>query len=59
MTLQPVKIFDGSLGGRALWQNSGFIGPNKARGKRMEDYIKKRDEKAIRKGQLKKLVKEG
>ena len=59
MTLQPIKIFDGSLGGRALWQNSIFVGPNKARGKRMEEYIKKRDEKAIRKGTLKKLQKEG
>mmetsp|Transcript_21368 Transcript_21368/g.26298 ORF Transcript_21368/g.26298 Transcript_21368/m.26298 type:complete len:224 (-) Transcript_21368:112-783(-) len=59
MTLQPIKVFDGSLGGRALWQNSGFIGPNKQRGKRMEDYIKKRDDKAVRKSNLKKLQKEG
>ena len=59
MTLQPIKIFNGSLGGGALWQNKSFIGPNKARGKRMEEYIRKRDAKAMRKSDLKKLEKEG
>lgn len=59
MTLQPIKIFDGSLGGRGLWQNKSFVAPNKARGKKMEDYLKKRDVKAIRKSDHNKTVKEG
>ena len=56
MTLQPIKIFDGSLGGKALWQNKSFIAPSKARGKKMTEYLKKRDAKAERKSQLKQLV---
>lgn len=59
MTMQPIKIFDGSLGGRALWQNKVFIAPSKQRGKKMEGYLKKRDLKAIRKSNTKKLIKEG
>lgn len=59
MTLQPIKIFEGSLGGSALWQNKAFIAPSKARGKKMEDYLKKRDTKAIRKRDHKKMLKEG
>jgi len=59
MTLQPIKIFDGSLGGRALWQNKAFIAPSKVRGKTLNSYLKKRDEKAKRKSQKKKLIKEG
>jgi ribosome biogenesis protein BRX1 len=27
MTLQPIKIFDDTLGGEALWQNKAFITP--------------------------------
>ena len=46
MTLQPIKIFDGSLGGRALWQNKSFITPNKQRGSKMGEYLRKRDGKA-------------
>ncbi len=59
MTLQPIKIFEGSLGGKALWQNKAFIAPSKARSKKMEEYLKKRDTKAIRKNKLKKMLKEG
>ena len=59
MTLQPIKIFDGSLGGRALWQNKAFITPNKQRGKNMGEYLRKRDAKAVRKTKKKKLMKEG
>jgi len=53
MTLQPIKIFDDSIGGAGLWQNKSFITPNKLRSKTFGDYIKKRDQKAKRK-QLKK-----
>jgi len=59
MTLQPIKLFDGSLGGRALWQNKSFISPSKQRGKNMGEYLKKRDAKADRKTNHKKLMKEG
>jgi len=50
MTLQPIKMFDGSLGGKALWQNSAFIAPSKLRGKKVGEYLRKRDSKAERKG---------
>jgi len=43
MTIQPIKVFDGSLGGKALWQNSAFIAPSKARGKKMGEYLRKRE----------------
>lgn len=59
MTLQPIKIFDGSLGGKGLWQNKAFIAPSKARGKKMGQYLKKRDIKAERKSELKQLMKDG
>ena len=59
MTLQPIKIFDGSLGGKALWQNKAFITPAKERGKQMLEYLKKRDQKAIRKRDVKNMIKEG
>ena len=43
MTLQPIKIFSESIGGKGLWQNKSFITPNKLRSKGFGDYIKKRD----------------
>ena len=52
MTLQPIKLFNGSLGGKALWQNKAYITPNRQRGKTMNEYIKKRDAKAERKSRL-------
>lgn len=59
MTMQPIKIFDDSLGGRALWQNKAFIAPNKERGKAFNEYLRKRDKKAIRKSEKNKLIREG
>lgn len=59
MTLQPVKLFQESMGGQALWQNPKFITPNKLRGKAMVSYLKKRDEKMNHKKDKKRLLKEG
>ena len=59
MTLQPIKIFDDSLGGKSLWQNKKFITPNKLRSKNYFEYLKKRDAKAERKRAKKQLIKEG
>lgn len=59
MTLQPIKIFDDTLGGEALWQNPSFITPQKMRSKIFGDYIRKRDEKAERKKTKQQLIKDG
>lgn len=59
MTLQPIKIFDDTLGGEALWQNSAFITPQKMRSKNFGDYIRKRDEKRDRKQAKQQLIKDG
>ena len=40
--LQPIKAFDRSLSGEALWQNEEYITPSKLRGKRYTDFLKKR-----------------
>ena len=59
MTLQPVKIFEESLGGQALWQNSKFITPTKIRGKAMGRFLEKRDKSMGKKRDKKRLMKEG
>ena len=59
MTLQPIKIFDDTLGGEALWQNASFITPNRMRSKVVNEYIRKRDEKRERKMEKQQLLKEG
>lgn len=59
MTLQPIKIFDDTLGGEALWQNAAFITPSRVRSKKFGEYIKKRDEKADRKKAKIQLIEEG
>ena len=59
MTLQPVKMFDGSLGGQALWQNSKFITPAKMRGKAMSRFVQKREKDLGKKRDKKRLLKEG
>ena len=41
--LQPIKIFDGTMGGEALWQNSSYITPGKLRSKKFDQFIKRRD----------------
>jgi ribosome biogenesis protein BRX1 len=48
-TLQPIKMFGGSIGGEALWQNTKYITPSRVRSKVFCDYLKKRDEKQSRK----------
>lgn len=47
--LHPIKIFDESLGGKALWQNKDYIAPTKLRSKKFIEFSKKRDDKAERK----------
>jgi len=37
-TLTPIKAFEGSLGGEALWQNDKYIGPSKLRSKKYESF---------------------
>lgn len=48
-SLTPIKGFDGSLGGEALWQSGDYIGPTKLRSKKFESFQKKRDEKELAK----------
>lgn len=59
MTLQPIKIFAGSMKGDALWQNEKFITPSKLRSKTYVEYLRKRDDKQARKADKKQLIKEG
>ena len=42
-TLNPIKAFEGSMGGSALWQNSKYIAPSKLRGKKYATFAKKRE----------------
>ena len=44
-TLTPIKAFEESLGGPALWQNHEYIAPTKIRSKKYEEFAKKRDNK--------------
>jgi hypothetical protein len=59
LTLQPIKMFAESMGGKALWQNSKFITPSKIRGKAMGRFLQKRDEDKLKKRDKKRLMKEG
>ena len=45
MCMNPIKAFEGSMGGEALWQNEKYIAPAKLRGKRYDQFVKKRNEK--------------
>jgi len=36
--LTPIKAFEGSLGGEALWQNENYIAPSKLRSKKYEAF---------------------
>lgn len=58
-TLTPIKAFEGSLGGEALWQNGDYIAPTKLRSKKFESFIKKRDEKEEAKQYKDKVLAEG
>lgn len=58
-TLTPIKAFEGSLGGQALWQNGSYIAPTKLRSKKFESFIKKRDAKDQAKQYKEKVLEEG
>lgn len=58
-TMQPIKIFGGTMCGDALWQNPKFITPNKKRSKTFTDFLRKRDDKLQRKQDKKNLLIEG
>ena len=57
--LQPIKSFDDTMGGEALWQNSTYITPSKIRSKKYTEFIKKRHEKADRKNYKEDVFKKG
>lgn len=58
-SLNPIKAFEGPMGGEALWQNQFYIGPPKLRSKRFETFQKKRDAKLERKEYKQAVVEEG
>jgi ribosome biogenesis protein BRX1 len=37
-TMNPIKAFEGSMGGETLWQNEKYIAPTKQRSKRFESF---------------------
>ena len=57
--MNPIKAFEGSIGGQALWQNPLYIAPAKIRGKKMDSFMKKRDYKEKRKEYKKEVIAEG
>ena len=61
MTLTPIKMFEESLGGEALWQNPAYITPAKKRGKGYARFtqLKQRDTMLMKKRDKKRLYKEG
>ena len=58
-TMNPIKSFEGSIGGAALWQNANYIAPAKIRGKKYEAFQKKRNYKEKRKEYKQKVIAEG
>ena len=58
-SLNPIKIFDGSMGGDTLWQNPNFITPTKARSKKYDQFEKKRNQKEKAKEYRSVLLEEG
>lgn len=57
--LNPIKCFDGSMGGETLWQNDQFITPTKSRSKKYATFEKKRNFKEKQKEYKKKVIEEG
>jgi len=55
-SLVPIKAFDGTMGGEALWQNTEYISPTKLRGKKYDQFLKKRVAKEKRKDYYKGLM---
>ena len=47
------------MGGEALWQNSEYISPTKLRGKRYEQFLKKRVSKDKRKNYYSGVIEAG
>lgn len=58
-TLLPIKIFDGTMGGDALWQNSTYITPGKLRSRKFDQFLKRREQKEDRKTYKDKTIKKG
>lgn len=57
--MNPIKCFEGSMGGPTLWQNSNYIAPSKMRSKKMATFKKKRDGKVVRKAERVKIWNKG
>ena len=57
--LQPIKIFEGTMGGETLWQNGNYITPGKLRSKKFDRFVKKREHKTDRKDYRDKVLKKG
>ena len=57
--LLPIKAFEGSMGGDALWQNADYISPSKQRSKKYDAFVKRRVAKEKRKVYNEKVHKKG
>lgn len=57
--LNPIKLFDGSMGGETLWQNPNFITPTKQRSKKFAEFERRRDHKEKQKEYRNKVIEEG
>ena len=57
--MNPIKCFEGSMGGEALWQNPKYIAPAKMRSKKMATFKKKREGKDERKAEKAKIWNNG
>lgn len=58
-SLQPIKIFDGTMGGEALWQNAAYITPGKLRSRKFDQFVRRRDQKVDRKDYKEKTLRKG
>jgi len=57
--MNPIKSFEGSMGGEALWQNEKYVGPSKIRSKKYESFHRKRTDKQLAKHYKDAVEKEG
>ena len=57
--LLPIKAFEGSMGGEALWQNPDYISPSKIRSKKYAGFVKRRVKKETRKEYKNVMFKQG
>jgi ribosome biogenesis protein BRX1 len=58
-TLLPIKIFDGTMSGDALWQSSTYITPAKLRSRKYDSFVKRREQKEVRKTYKEKTIRKG